>query len=186
MSFKLCAVFVPVIALAGIVEPIPNQAQANEKTVIARQLDMKSMAEAAKLIDGMFKGSTSYDSGLFKAAAELIYKRSGRALVAHFEDNPIIAGSGAKSTIMTESAEFNALAKDLGVYANSLSAAAERHPDELTPDMRMKVGDVKGLGPFGKKVDPVTEISTMSAEHAFHMMLQTCTSCHTRFRLKTN
>ncbi|MBU4529308.1 MAG: cytochrome c [Hoeflea sp.] len=186
MSFKVYAVFAPAIALAGIVAPIPNQAQANEKTVIARQLDMKSMAEAAKLIDGMFKGSTSYDSGLFKAAAESIHKRSGRALVAHFEDNPVLAGSAASSTIMTESAVFAALANDLRVYANSLSASAERHPDELTPDMRMKAGDVKGLGPFGKKVDPAKEILTMSAEHAFHMMLQTCTSCHTRFRQKPN
>lgn len=186
MSFKVCAVFVPAIALAGIVAPTPNQAQANEKTVAARQLDMKSMAEAAKLMDGIFKGSISYDSGVFKAAAESIYERSGSALVAHYEGNPVIAGSAASSTIMTESAKFAALANDLRIYANSLSTAAERHPDELTPDMRMKAGDVKGLGPFGKKVDPAREISTMSAEHAFHMMLQTCTSCHTRFRLKTN
>lgn len=186
MRFKAWAVLVPTIALAGIAVPITNHVQADEETVVARQLDMKSMAEAAKLIDGMFKDSTAYDSGVFKAAAESIYKRSGNVLVAHFEGNPVIAGSAASSTIMTESAKFAALANDLRIYANSLSIAAERHPDELTPDMRMKAGDVKGLGPFGKKVDPATEILTMSAEHAFHMMLQTCTSCHTRFRMKAN
>ncbi len=72
------------------------------------------------------------------------------------------------------------------VFAKSLTSAAESHPDALTPDMRMRAGDVIGLGPFGKKVDPTTEISSMPAEHAFHMMLQTCTSCHARFRVKTN
>ena len=186
MRFKVCVVLAPAIALAGIAAPITNHVQADDNTVSARQLDMKSMAEAAKLIDGMFKGTTSYDSVAFKAAAESIYKRSGSALIAHFEGNPAIAGSAASSTIMTERVRFAALANDLRIYANSLSTAAERHPDELTPDMRMKSGDVKGLGPFGKNVDAATEISTMSAEHAFHMMLQTCTSCHVKFRLKTN
>jgi cytochrome c556 len=183
---KVLVALVSIIALSGIAATATVHVQASEKTVVARQLDMKSMAEAAKLIDGMFKGRTPYDSGLFKAAAETIYQTSGSALVAHFEGNPVIVGSGASSTIMTERAEFTALANDLGVYANSLSSAAESHTDALTPDMRMKAGDVIGLGPFGKKVDPTTEISSMPAEHAFHMMLQTCTSCHARFRLKTN
>jgi cytochrome c556 len=187
MRLKVCAALVSIIALAGIAAPATDHVQASEKIVAAaRQSDMKSMAEAAKLIAGMFKGSSLYDSGLFKAAAETIYQRSGSTLVAHFKDNPVIAGSAASPTITTERVEFTALANDLGVYANSLSSAAESHPDTLTPDMRMKAEDIRGLGPFGKKVDPNTEISSMSAEHAFHMMLQTCTSCHAKFRLKTN
>jgi cytochrome c556 len=186
MSLKLCTVLISMITLAIFPARATDHVQETENTVAARQLDMKSMAAAAKLIDGMFKGSRSYDSGLFKAAAETICEMSGSALVAHFGGNPVIAGSGASSTIMTEHAEFAALANDLGVYANSLASAAESHPDALTPDMRMRAGDVMGLGPFGKKVDPTTEISSMPAEHAFHMMLQTCTSCHARFRLKTN
>jgi len=185
MRLKVCAALVFIIALAGIAAPATEFVQASKEVVVARQLDMKSMAEAAKLIDGMFKGSRSYDSGLFKAAAETIYQKSGSALVAHFGGNPVLAGSGASSAIMTERAEFTALANDLGVYANSLSSAAENHPDALTPDMRMGAEDAIDLGPFGKKVDPATEISSMPAEHAFHMMLQTCTSCHAKFRLKT-
>lgn len=186
MNFKTCAVLLAAITLSGIAAPTTNHAEANERTVIARQSDMKSMAEAAKLIDGMFKGNTSYDSELFKAAAETIYKRSGSALMAHFEGNPVILGSQASSTIETEREEFNSLANDLGVYANSLSSAAESHPDSLTQDMRMKADDVIGLGPFGKKIDPATAVLSMPAEHAFHMLLQTCASCHARFRLKTN
>lgn len=188
MISKVCAALVFIIALAGIGATATATAfvQVSEKTVAARQLEMKSMAEAAKLINAMFKGSSPYDSALFKAAAETIYQTSGSALVAHFEGNPAIAGSAASSTIMTERAEFTALANDLGVYAKALSSAAESHPDALTPDMRMRGGNVRGLGPFGKKIDPATEISSMSAEHAFHIMLQTCTSCHAKFRLKTN
>ncbi|AKI03504.1 cytochrome c556 (plasmid) [Hoeflea sp. IMCC20628] len=186
MNFKACAVLVAAITLVGIAALTTNVVLANEKTMIARQSDMKSMAEAAKLIDGMFKGNTSYDSELFKAAAETIYKRSGSALMAHFEGNPVIIGSQASSTIMSERKEFNSLANDLGVYANSLSSAAERHPDALTQDMRMKAGDVIGLGPFGKKTDPAEAVLSMPAEHAFHMLLQTCTSCHAKYRLKTD
>ena len=186
MSLKLCTGLAFLIALTGIAAAATAYVQASEKTVVARQLDMKSMAEAAKLIDAMFKGSSPYDSTLFKAAAETINQRSGSTLVAQFRGNPVITGSGASSTILTETAEFIALANDLGVYANALSSAAESHPDALTPDMRMRAGNVRGLGPFGKKVDSATEISSMSAEHVFHIMLQTCTSCHAKFRQKTN
>ncbi|MEP3438872.1 MAG: cytochrome c [Hoeflea sp.] len=186
MNFKACAFLLAAITLAGIAAPVTNHVLANENTVVARQSDMKSMAEAATLIDGMFKGTTSYDSELFKAAAESIYKRSGSALVAHFEGNPVIFGSKASSTIMSQREKFDSLANDLGVYASSLSSAAQRHPDALTQDMRMKAGDVIGLGPFGKKTDPAKAVLSMPAEHAFHMLLQTCTSCHAKYRLKTD
>ena len=186
MSLKLCTVLISMITLANFTARATDHVKETENTVAARQADMKSMAAAVKLIDGMFKDSSSYDSSLFKVAAETIYEKSGGALVAHFEGNPVVAGSEASSSIMIEHAKFAALANDLGIYANSLASAAESHPDALTPDMRMRAGDVIGLGPFGKKVDPTTEISSMPAEHAFHMMLQTCTSCHAKFRLKTN
>ena len=110
---------------------------------------------------------------MFKAAAETIYQWSGSALIAYFAGNPVIAGSGASSAILTQPAEFIALANDFGMYANSLCSAAESHPDALTPDMRMRAGGAISLGPFRKKVNPTTEISSMSAEHAFHIMLQT-------------
>jgi hypothetical protein len=34
------------------------------------------------------------------------------------------------------------------------------------------------------KKSGVRDISSMSAKHAFHLMLQTCTSCHAKFRLR--
>jgi len=185
MYLKVSAALVFIPVLGGNATQAAEHGQTVDKTIIARQLDMKSMAEAAKLIDSMFKSDTSYDSRLFKAAAETILKRSGNALVAHFEGNPVIVGSNVSSTILTERAAFAALANDLTVYANSLASAAENHPDALSADMRMKAGDAISLSPFRKKADAAKAVSSITAEHAFHSMLQTCTSCHAKFRLKT-
>jgi len=50
--------------------------------------------------------------------------------------------------------------------------------------MRMQGGDAMTGGPLAKKADAVREVSSVPAEHAFHLMLQTCTSCHAKFRVE--
>jgi hypothetical protein len=52
----------------------------------------------------------------------------------------------------------------------------------MPASMRMKPGEAMGGGPLGTHVRNEQELSAMSAEHAFHLMLQTCTTCHARFR----
>ncbi|MDB5525159.1 MAG: cytochrome C-like protein [Rhizobium sp.] len=49
--------------------------------------------------------------------------------------------------------------------------------------MRMRTGEVLEGGPFAKKA-ATADVASFSSEHAFHMMLQTCTACHATFRLK--
>jgi hypothetical protein len=41
-----------------------------------------------------------------------------------------------------------------------------------------------GGGPLGTHVRDEQSLSAMPAEHAFHLMLQTCTTCHARFRME--
>ena len=52
----------------------------------------------------------------------------------------------------------------------------------MADGMRMKPGDPMGGGPLGTRTMNKVSLSEMAAEHAFHLMLQTCTACHTRFR----
>jgi cytochrome c556 len=145
---------------------------------------MKAIAAAAKTINAMFKGSSAYDAKEFKAAAEMIRQHSGESLSSLFDGSVTAPGSKANISIESERPKFDKLAADLSLYASALSVAADRNPDVLSPQMRMQGGDAMMGGPLVKKADAVREVSSMPAEHAFHLMLQTCTSCHAKFRVQ--
>lgn len=160
-------------------------AQSTPPNVTERQHGMKAMVEAAKSINAMFKGTSPYDATAFKGAAETIRSHAGTVLSSLFDGSVVIAGSNASASIETERQQFDRLATDLGIYAAALSAAADRNPDSIGPGMRMQAGDAAASGgPLAKKIDAARDAGAMSAEHAFHLMLQTCTSCHAKFRVE--
>ncbi|RDL47979.1 hypothetical protein BLJAPNOD_05205 [Ensifer sp. M14] len=142
------------------------------------------MAAAAKGIDAMFKGASRYDAKAFKTAVETIRIHSGERLSVLFEAPVIVEGSKASASIEADRPTFDKLAAELGAYASALSVAADRNPAVLAPDMRMEGGDVMMGGPLAKRKAAAPDPMKMPAEHAFHMMLQTCTSCHAKFRVK--
>ncbi|RVI55248.1 c-type cytochrome [Sinorhizobium meliloti] len=179
-AFGLVLVAAAVVAVSAAAAPDGSP----DNVVQQRQQDMKAMANAAKTIDAMFKGSSAYDAKAFKAAAETIGSHSGERLSSLFEKSIASPGSKTGANIEDERPAFDKLAADLGVYASTLSAAADRNPDVLGPQMRMQGGDAMMGGPLARKSEAHRDIGSMSAEHAFHLMLQTCTSCHARFRVR--
>ena len=182
---KRAFVALAVCAFAAVFSTVMAQtAPANNIIVAKRQNDMKAMAAAAKTINTMFKGSAAYDAKAFKAAAETIGFHSGKSLSALFAGSVTGPGSKASASIEAEREQFGKLAAELGVYASAISAAAGRNPEALSPQMRMQGGDATMGGPLAKKSQSARDVASMPAEHAFHLMLQTCTSCHAKFRTK--
>ena len=153
-----------------------------DDVIAERQRDMKQVAIAAKTMADMFKTPGTYSSTSFRDAALAISVRADRRLVDHFSAVTVAEGSKAAETVATDPERFAALAKDLKTYADALASAADKHPGEMTEDMRMKQGEAMGGGPLGTRLRDETQLSKLSAEHAFHLMLQTCTTCHARFR----
>ncbi|MFS8116440.1 cytochrome c [Rhizobium jaguaris] len=151
--------------------------------VALRQADMKAMAAAAKTIAGMFRSPDTYSSTEFSRAAAAISDRSGDALVGHFVEGTVAPKSKAKPEIVEERDRFDRLAYDLRDYAQALAAAGDVNPGPMTDRMRMKPGEPMGGGPLGTHVRSEEELSSIPAEHVFHLMLQTCTTCHARFRM---
>ncbi len=180
---KLAVLVLPIAVFATAISVVTAQTAA-PSNVIQRQDSMKAMANAAKTISAMFKDTSPYDAKAFKAAAENIRAHSGATLSAMFDGSGTRAGSKASASIETERQQFDKMANDLGIYASALSVAADRNPDRLGPGTRMQAGDAMGGGPLAKKVDATKDAALMPAEHAFHMMLQTCTSCHAKFRIE--
>ncbi|MCA1443749.1 cytochrome c [Ensifer sp. IC4062] len=181
-AFGLILAGVTVLAFSAASAP------ASEPDIIVqqRQQDMKAMANAAKTIDAMFKGSSPYNAKAFKDAAETIGSHSGERLSSLFDRSIAAPGSKASASIGPERQKFDKLAADLGVYASALSSAADRNPDVLGPQMRMQAGDTMMGGPLARKANADRDVRSMPAEHAFHLMLQTCTSCHAEFRARAD
>ncbi|ABC91288.1 putative cytochrome c-like protein [Rhizobium etli CFN 42] len=157
---------------------------AAEDVVAVRQADMKAMAAAAKTIAGMFKDPTSYKAAEFRLAADVIRDKSGAVLSGHFASEAVSTQSKAKPNILEERERFDRIANDLRDYAVALDAAAEKNPGPITAGMRMRPGEAMGGGPLGTHVSTEQALLAMPAEHAFHLMLQTCTTCHARFRME--
>lgn len=137
--------------------------------VAARQASMKEMATAAKTIAGMFDRRQPYDAAAFKAAADTLRARTGPAL-----------------EIDQSRAEFEALANHIGALARALAAKAQSAPAVITDDMRMGTGPAMGGGSLlGKRPSAVEVDPTKApAEHLLHLILQDCSSCHSKFRRK--
>ncbi|APO68091.1 cytochrome-c domain-containing protein [Rhizobium gallicum] len=143
---------------------------------------MKAISDAAKSISEMFRDPNSYRSADFESAAGTIRDKAGERLIDHFADGIADSRSKAKPNIVEEKDRFARLASDLRDYANALSVAAEENPVAMTDKMRMKPGEAMGGGPFGTHASNEA-LASMPAEHAFHLMLQTCKTCHARYRM---
>jgi cytochrome c556 len=149
--------------------------------VESRQSDMKAMASAAKTLNEYFVGKRRYDLAKFRTAADSIRRNAGR-ITGHFARIVEAPTSAASPFIKVDHVKFDMLAHQLEQYAGQVSAAA-MVGDRLPEGMRMKPAEVVEGGPFANKKLRLN-VSSYTSEHAFHMMLQTCTSCHASFRLK--
>lgn len=151
--------------------------------VRTRQVEMKAMSVAAKRLSEYFSGKRPYDIQGFRATARDITMRSGKRLIDYFAGDATAENSAASPSIVEDRAKFDALAHDLERYSRQVDDSAVAGKD-LTSGMKMRTGEVLEGGPFAKKKAGTPDIASFSSEHAFHMMLQTCTACHAAFRLK--
>ncbi|MER8651946.1 cytochrome c [Mesorhizobium sp. M0091] len=153
--------------------------------VAARQASMKEMAAAAKTIAGMFDRRQAYDAAAFKAAADTLRARTGPALIAEFPSGSLGPPSQAR-LVIDQSREFEALANHIGALARALAAKAQSAPAVITDDMRMGTGlAMRGGSLLGKHSIPEEADPTkLPAEHILHLILQDCSTCHSKFRQK--
>jgi cytochrome c556 len=160
-----------VATLAATLDPV----------VVERQADMKTMSAAAKSLAETFAGKKPYDMAAFRTDARTIAGMGGGRLTAHFASVTAADGSQARSEIASDRVKFEKLARDLQVYAEQVAAAAAVG-GTMPASMRMRPEEVTEGGPFAKKRAGQPDVSSYSSEHAFHMMLQTCSLCHAAFR----
>ncbi len=142
------------------------------------------MAAAAKTMSGMFKDPASYKAAEFRSAADTIRERSGvnslRTLRVRGRQ-PAVEGQAEHSRGARPVRPHRERPARLRRRAGRRRA---ENPGPMPASMRMKPGEAIGGGPLGTHVRNEHELAAMPAEHAFHLMLQTCTTCHARFRME--
>lgn len=158
-------------ALAAGLDPVVRQ----------RQADMKAMSLAAKSISEFFAGRKPYDAAEFRAEARLVADFGGSRLLGHFSSVTKVEGSQALAEIGVERAKFDKFALDLAAYARQVAEGAT-DGDTMPKSMRMRPAEMTEGGPFARRREETPDIASYSSEHAFHMMLQTCSTCHAAFR----
>ncbi|TGP57276.1 cytochrome c [bacterium M00.F.Ca.ET.230.01.1.1] len=173
------------LALAGLLILAPSLAAGpGDPIVAARQASMKQMAAAARAIAEMFDGKRAYEPAAFKAAADTLSARAG-ALTGEFPQGTLGAPSAARPEIDDARPEFEALARHIGRLADALADKAGNAPPGITADMRMSGPPMDGGSLLGKRPGAVeADPAKMPAEHLLHLILQDCTSCHSKFRRK--
>lgn len=167
-----------------------------------RMESMKAMGKVMKSTSAMFKGETAYDADAVKAAAEIIKSHSGDALTKLFPKGSDHKPSEALPEIWTDWDQFQALAKRLEILGEGLAKAAPNGPGEagsgshmmgsgnmMTGGGNMMMGSGHMAGSVGMMSNsdmmPSPEmLASMPAEGVFNMIAQTCTSCHTQYRLE--
>lgn len=169
-----------------------------------RMDSMKAMGEAVKATSAMFKGETTYDADAVNAAAKTIKAHSGEALTKLFPKGSGHEPSEALPKIWTDWEQFEQLAKRLEILSDGLVLASSNAPGQAGSgagtnmmgsnnmmmgggNMMMGSGNMMGSGSMmtGGGMTPSPEmLASMPAEGVFNMVAQTCSSCHTKFRLE--
>ena len=149
---------------------------------------MKEMKESMKDLSSMFKGEVTYDPALVKQASEVLQATSGEELTRLFPENSLHDPSEAKPEIWTKWKRFQSMADDLNTYSAALAEAAGNvadstmdPPTDMMGGTDMMMGSADGMmgGSEGKM-----DLGNMPAERVFKLVADTCSSCHTKFRVE--
>ncbi|UWQ00235.1 c-type cytochrome [Aliiroseovarius crassostreae] len=163
--------------------------------VVKERMDaMVTIGKAVKEVTPMMRGETEFDAAIVRSSAETIGKHSGTNFSDLFPEGTGGAPSEARDTVWTNWSEFSELSDRLRVYADGLARAADNglkadSQDDMSSSAMMgsssMMGSETNLMGGGKPEKAITadDIAQMPVDSAFALVSQTCSACHTKFRV---
>jgi cytochrome c556 len=158
---------------------------------------MSAMGDAVKQIADMMRGQTDYNAERVREGARVIRSHAGEAMTELFPEGTTEMPSEARAEIWTDWSTFSALAEQLAVQAEGLERAAENglamSGGAASPMMdgqssMMGTGQTGMMGTAMMGGQPgmmdAEQLASMPVDGVFAMVAQTCSSCHTKFRLE--
>lgn len=160
--------------------------------VVKERMDlMKTIGKQTKTLSGMFKGEAPYDAVTVSEAAAVIHDHGGEQLTVLFPEESLDPPTEALPAIWQDWTRFESLAGQLADASGALVLAAGNPRPADGDTMRggqamMGSGMMSGQGMMvGEAAAPDPEVlATMPPDAAFMHLAQTCSSCHTKFRVE--
>ncbi len=190
--FKVCVVgSVSLLAIAGAVTAT---AHTGAMGVVKERMDaMSAIGDANKVLRAIFSGESPYNADTVAENAAIIQGHAGSALTELFPQGSLDTPTEAKPEIWQNWSEFSALAARLEETAKALANAAPNGPGESdapASSMGAMMGQADNMASMmGESPSPgmemdVDAMSAMPAGAIFAMMGDTCSACHTKFRIE--
>jgi len=166
--------------------------------VVKQRMDaMSEMGKTIKDLAAMMRGERAYEAKVIKTGAALIGKHSGDTMTGLFPKGSKHGPSEAREEIWTEWDEFVDLSNRLEIFAAGLSDAANNGlmadaaksgtgSSNMMMGQSMMGGSMMGgsMMAAGAGVPDREMLASMPADCVFNMLTQTCSACHTKFRLE--
>ncbi|MBV1788066.1 cytochrome c [Marinobacterium sp. D7] len=154
-----------------------------------RMESMKEMKRSMKSMSAIFSGKSAYDAEVVKKAAQVIETKSGEAMTKLFPEGSVHGPSEAKPEIWQEWDRFQSLAEQLKRYSRALEKAADNgmasgnaQGSMMGNSSMMGSGTMSSM--MGDQGPSEEHLAEMPADAVFQMLTDTCSSCHTRYRVE--
>lgn len=165
--------------------------------VVKERMDgMAAMQKAVKAVTPIMRGQAEYDANAVRSFAAAVEMHSGEAMTKLFPEGTGGKPSEAKAEVWSDWEGFETLAMDLKVLAKALAEAADNglatQSAGASSGSMIGTGNMMGSGTMmggnsavGGMMD-VNMLASMPADMLFTRISQTCSACHTKYRLESN
>lgn len=167
--------------------------------IVKERMDtMEVISKANKTLGAMFKGDVDFDPESVRDAALQIKSHSGETMTKLFPEGSDGKPSEALPAIWEDWATFEALADDLATFSQTLADTAANprggpHGGKgmmggsehmMQSGQGMMGQGMMGQGMMANGGPDAAMLASMPPDAAYRHLTQTCSSCHTKFRLE--
>ena len=147
---------------------------------------MGELKRGMKSLSSMYKGDKQYDPLLVRHASDIIKSHSGSAMTKFFPEGSLHEPSEAKDNIWQQWDYFVELAVQQHSISHALFSAADNTPEEpslKTSNMMGVTTNMMGGNLLKDSIDNKVDLATLPSNQVFKLLIDNCSSCHTRFRV---
>jgi cytochrome c556 len=190
MQMKISAAALAVVA----VTTVAALAHGGATGVVKQRMDaMGHMGKATEALTKIMRGQQPYNAETVESHAAAIGSHAGESLTGMFPEGSNEPPSEALPAIWMDWDRFVDLANRLEILAEGLEAAAAN--GLMTGDTgsmmgtdggdsMMDGGSMMGGGMMEGEIPNPEMLAQMPADAVFNLMAQTCSACHTDFRIE--